>query len=51
MDVSKEEELIALVETRRCLYDLKNRNYKDKIYKANAWDFIGTSIGKTGTNV
>jgi hypothetical protein len=48
---NKEEELITLVETRRCLYDLKHAKYKDIIYKNNAWEFIGSSIGTTGNQI
>jgi hypothetical protein len=45
---SEEIELINLVRTRPCLYNLKQADYKDVIKKANTWGFIGGQLNKTG---
>lgn len=43
-----EEQLIALVRERPCLYNLKNKNYKNEEIKRNNWREIAKELKLAG---
>lgn len=46
--LEEEEKLIDFVKSNSALYNPKDSNYKNKMYRDRQWEKIADDIGKTG---